>query len=271
VSTPQARPGDAISVAVTRAEGFVLRQAGPLDRAYWETLLRRQDARALRTALAAQQGADGAFAPWDETPAAEPTLAATLRALTRLDALGLLDHPLGERAAGWLLARQEADGGWREPGADEARRIALTGEVAGLLAKTPFARASALERAEGFLTRHFTIERVQGPSYAPILAYVHALASLPSERADEVLQWCGRELERGYRTQVFPAVAVARVFLRARARALPGAAIDAAELVASLLAAQEGDGGWPAEPELPRVAVTLEAVEALLRLGAGAA
>jgi hypothetical protein len=262
---------DAISNAVTRAEGFVRQHVAPLEHLYWETLLRRQDARALLAALAAQQAPDGALRPWDATAAPDPALGATLRGLTRLDALGLLDHPVGERASAWLLARQQPDGGWSEPGADEARRIALTGEAAGLLAKTPFARASALARAEGFLARGFTVERVQGPCYAPILAYVHALANLPSERADEVLQWCGRELERGFRTHVFPPVAVARVFLRARARALPGAAIAADELVEALLAAQAPDGGWSAEPEVPRSDATLEAVEALLRLGPGAA
>jgi hypothetical protein len=260
---------DAISQAVTRAEPFVLRHAAPLDRCYWDTLLRRQDARALLAALAEAQAPDGSLRPWDAAPAAEPALAATLAGLTRLDALGLLDHPLAERAAVWLLARQQADGGFDEAGAGEGRRIALTGEIAGLLAKTPFVRASALARAEAFLAERWSVERVQGPSYAPILGYVHALVHVPSELADEALQWCGRELERGFRTHAFAPVAVARVFLRARARALPGATIDPPELVATLLAAQQADGGWPGEPGVPRLVATLEAVEALLRLGSG--
>jgi len=261
---------DALSNAVTRADGFVQRSAPPLERVFFDTLLRRQDARALLAALAEAQAPDGALRPWDEAPAPDPALAATLRGLTRLDALGLLDHPVGERATAWLLARQAPDGGWDEPGADEERRIALTGEVAGLLAKTPFARASALAGAEAFLARLWSVERVQGPRYAPILAYVHALANVPSELADEVLQWCGRELERGFRTHAFDAVAVARVFLRARARALPGASLEAGEVVATLLAAQAADGGWPAEAGGSRTGATLEAVEALLRLGPSA-
>jgi hypothetical protein len=262
---------DAISSAVTRAEGFVLRAAGALERAYWETLLRRQGAGPLLAALAAQQDETGALRPWRDAGAADPALAATLRGLTWLDALGLLDHAVPERAATWLLARQQDDGGWAEPAASEERRIALSGEVAGLLAKTPYARESALRRAEAFLARHWAVERVQGPCYPPIFAYVHALAHLPSELADEALQWCGRELERGYRTHAFPPVAVARVFLRARARALPGLRIEPAELVATLLAAQAPDGGWSAEPEADRLDATLEAVEALLRLAGGAA
>jgi len=261
---------DALSQAVSRADGFVLRHAPPLERVFWETLLRRQDARALLAALTAQQEPDGALRPWHDAVASDSALLATLCGLTRLDALGLLDHPVAERAAAWLLARQHGDGSFREAGADEERVIALTGEAAGLLAKTPFARASALQRAEAFLAGLWSVERVQGPRYAPILAYVHALANLQSELADEVLQWCGRELERGFRTHRFTAVAVARVFLRARARALPGASIEASELVATLLAGQAPDGGWSAEPEVPRPLATLEAVEALLRLGPGA-
>jgi hypothetical protein len=259
-----------ISQAVTRAEGFVLRHATPLEREFWATLLRRQGAGPLLAALASQQEATGALRPWRDAPSADPALAATLCGLTWLDALGLLDHPVPERAVMWLLARQQPDGGWSEPAASEERRVALTGEVAGLLAKTPYARESALRRAEAFLARHWAVERVQGPCYPPILAYVHALAHLHSELADEVLQWCGRELERGFRTHAFPPVAVARVFLRARARALPGLQIEPPELVATLLAAQASDGGWSAEPGSGRVDATLEAVEALLRLGPGA-
>ena len=265
-----------ISEAVTRAERFLLREAAPLERVYWDTLLRRTGAAPLLAALAEQQDASGALRPWGgaapadlAAAAADPRLAATLRALSWLDTLGLLDHALPERAVTWLLARQCGDGGWSEPGASEERRIALTGEVTGLLAKTPHARASALRRAEGFLAQHWSVERVQGPRYAPILAYVHALAHLPSEVADEALQWCGRELERGFRTHAFGPVEVARVFLRARARALPGCAIEAGELVVTLLAAQAPDGSFSAEPGAARLDATLEAVEALLRLGPG--
>jgi len=261
---------DPISRAVTSAEGFVLRAADPLERSFWDTLLRRADAGALLAALAERQEPAGAVRAEEDARAPDPPLAATLRALTWLDALGLLDHPVVESAVVFLLARQEADGGWSEPGASADRRVALTGEVTGLLAKTPYARDSALARAEAFLARHWTVEGVQGPCYAPILAYVHALAHLHSELADEALQWCGRELERGFRTHVFPPVAVARVFLRARARALPGLQIGPDEIVATLLAAQEADGGWSAEPGAARLDATFEAVEALLRLGPGA-
>jgi len=251
---------------VMRAEPFVVRHADALERTFWETLLRRQAAAALLEGLAKAQRPDGSLPPRDAAP-----LAGTRRALTWLDALGLLDHPVPEAAVAHLLAQQREDGGWDEPGASLDRRVALTGELTGLLAKTPYARTSALRRAEGFLAAHWSVERVQGPSYPPILAYVHALAHLSSEIADEALQWCGRELERGFRMRVFPPVAVARVFLRARARALPGLRIEPGELVQAVLAAQVEDGGWSAEPEVARLDATFEAVEALLRLGSAEA
>lgn len=261
---------DAISSAVTAADAFVARAAAPLERRWWEVLLRREGARPLLAALAESQAPSGALPAWSAKAAGSP-LAATLGVLVRLDALGLLDHPVGESAAAFVLAAQQPDGGWGEPDADVERRIALTGEAAGLLAKAPFARASALARAERFLGAHWSIERVQGPTYAPILAYVHALAHVPSELADEALQWCGRELERGFRTQAFGGLAVARVFLRARARALPGCGIEASEVVATVLGAQAPDGGWPEETGPSRVDATLDAVEVLLRLGPGLA
>ena len=108
---------------------------------------------------------------------------------------------------------------------------------------------------------------MQSGEYAPLLAYAHALTSIDSELTDEALVWCGRELEKGWRSARFSTLQLARVLLRARAKALPGAQIEASEITTALLAAQERDGGWPAEPGADRVDSTLEAVEALLRLG----
>jgi hypothetical protein len=54
-----------------------------------------------------------------------------------------------------------------------------------------------------------------------------------------------------------------------RAHALPGAKLDARELVPALLADQAGDGGFGAAggPEPERVERTLDAMLALARLG----
>jgi hypothetical protein len=50
-------------------------------------------------------------------------------------------------------------------------------------------------------------------------------------------------------------------------KALPGAQLEGREVALGVLAAQDHDGGWPAEPGADRVDATLECIEALLRLG----
>ena len=277
-----------LDAALRRAGEFVAREGAELDRVYFATLLRERDATALLSGLAGLQRGDGAIADWRSSAiagwrgsaAGEAGEASTLRALSLLDALGLLDHPIPEAAAAFFIARQGADGGWGAPEDSAAARIARTGEAGGLLAKSPFARPAVLRAAERFLAEHWSVEELRAGGCAAILAYVHLLAAFPaaeSEIADEALQWCGRELERGFRSGAFSAVEVARVFCRARARALPGARIEAAELAAAIAAAQQSDGGWPAPGAAPqpagalpagaaRLDATLLAVEALLRL-----
>ena len=287
------------SGVLERAAGYVARCGAELDRLHIETLLRARAPDALLASLAARQREDGALLDWRDasgaaTVARENSNAAraehgapntkpgaaraelrapdaayrgTLRALGVLDGLGLFDHPVPERAVGWLAARQQADGGFGDAELSEDARIAATGAAAGLLAKSPFARASLLRAAEQFLAARFQVERVQRRGYAPVFAYVHLMSGFASERADEVLQWCGRELERGFRSGAFDAVAVAQVFCRARARALPGAALKASELCAALETAQGDDGAFQSR-ELGALDATLCAVEALQRLGA---
>jgi len=226
------------------------REAGPV----LDALTERQDAR----------GAIGGLASDDEAG----DVHTTVRALTALDTFGVLDHPVVERAVGYLVGEQAPDGSWPPPGADgEEARIESTGRVGGILSRTPFARMSVLDAGEGFLRERWNIERVQGPSYGPILAYFQVLANARSEIADEALQWCGRELERGFRTHAFDALATARVFLRVGARALPGATIELEELLIGLVTEQAGDGSWSSGDGAGRVADTLTAAEALVRLG----
>jgi hypothetical protein len=256
--------GELLDAPLTRAARFIAQRAGELERVYCETLLRELPAQALLGALAKQQAADGGFAPWRPLDASAE--AATRRALGWLGALALTDHPLPEAAVAFLARQQAPDGGWGSPALPPELRIAVTGESAGLLARTPFARESLLRRAEAFLARCYSPDLLQSGEYAPLLAYAHALASLDSELSDEGLVWCGRELEKGWRSAHFTTLQLARVMLRARAKALPGAQIEAGEVVTALLAAQERDGGWPAEPGADRVDATLECVEALLRL-----
>jgi len=277
-----------LDAALRRAGEFVAREGAELDRVYFATLLRERDATALLSGLAGLQRGDGAIADWRSSAiagwrgsaAGEAGAASTRRALSLLDALGLLDHPIPEAAAAFFIARQGADGGWGAPEDSAAARVARTGEAGGLLAKSPFARPAVLRAAERFLAERWSVEALRAGGCAAILAYVHLLAAFPaaeSEIADEALQWCGRELERGFRSGAFSAVEVAQVFCRARARALPGARMEAAELAAAIAAAQQADGGWPAPGAAPqpagalpagaaRLDATLLAVEALLRL-----
>ncbi len=258
-----------VEVVVGRAHGLVAQLGSPIERLFLETLLQERAGLELLEAFAAEQRDDGALAPEAaKRPAAE---AATALALERLDALGLLDHPVPERACGFLAQGQHADGGFGQPQDPEAQRLAETGRLAGLLGRSPFARPSWLRASEGFLARRWKVELVQGPSYGPILAFTSLLTQVPSELADEALQWCGRELERGFRLQSFGPLATARVFLRARAKALPGAKLEAGEIVTALITAQQPDGGFapddePGETPISTVPATLEAVEALLRL-----
>ncbi len=254
-----------IEISVGRAHDYVAAAGSPLDLLFLDTLLHETTATELLAALAGRQDEQGAFAPFRGDAPAD--LHSTADGLERLDALGLLDHPLPERACAYLLKAQAEDGGFGDVSLPEDDRIALTGRLAGLLAKTPFARRSVLERADAFLSERWQIEKVQGPTYEPILAYMHLLTQMNSEQADEVLQWCGRELERGFRMGVFKSLATARVFLRARAKALPGAQIEASELVTGLITEQSDDGSFePTTPTDHRVDATLEGVEALLRL-----
>lgn len=254
-----------VEVCVGRAHDFVAAQGSAFDRLFLDTLLQERTALELLEALERFQQPDGSLAPTGGAVGAD--VDSTAEGLERLDALGLLDHPLPERAAGYLMSQQHEDGGFGRPEDGDESRIARTGRLAGLLAKTPFARPSVLGRAEAWLGERWSVERVQGPTYAPILAYTHLLTQMQSEFADEALQWCGRELERGFRLQAFPPLATARVYLRARARSLPGATVDPGELVTALITEQRDDGSFPPDEQAPSaVAATLEACEALLRL-----
>lgn len=221
---------------------------------------------ALAEALGAAQREDGAFPAAVDT---EGPVAATARALAALHAAGLGEHPVAEAAVGFLCHAQDAEGGFADPqDADADARLARTGQVAALLSRSAFARASVLRAAEAWLRAAWSVERVQGGEARPLLAFLCALSSLPSELSDEALQWCGRELERGFRTGTIGAVDAARAFLGCGALALPGARLEAAEVVASLLAAQEADGGFAGPDLRERLDATRDAAVALALLTA---
>jgi hypothetical protein len=191
-----------------------------------------------------------------------------LHVIGALDDLRALHLPVAERASAHLAATQADDGSWGPADASEDERIFFTGMLGGHFGKTRFARASMLAGAGDYIAERFSPERVQDFAWRAIAAYAHYFANVPHGAGDAVLQWTGRELERGLRAGRFDAVQTGRVLLYVDAPALPGGRVDAAEVVDRILAEQEGDGGWlrgeDPGPEA-RVADTLDALAALVR------
>jgi hypothetical protein len=259
----------ALGEALERAAAFVAARGAPLDRLRLEAILGRRPAMEARVPLEALQRPDGAFAPLPgRTPAG--AFEATADALEALFGIGVQGGAAVERAAEFLAAAQAADGSWGDAPGSPADRVAITARLAGALARTPYARPRTLAAAGDFLERHAPDAPREGGAPDELAALAHYFANAPDERADEVLQRCGRELERGFRTGTCDPVGVVRVLLACDAKALPGARLEADELATALLATQAPDGGWPAAGggDVARIAATLDAALALVRLAA---
>jgi len=274
-----------------------LRSADALERAYgfleagddaWARLRSRvlcgaEPASALAARLADAQRPDGSFplgtlvsggAPG--FPPLEPArldargvaLVGTLEALLVAADAGQLHGPWLDRAARALEALQSPDGAFRLA-ADDASAVFWTGMVAGMLGRTPASRLDALERAGAFLAKHFSPDAVEHDGYPALMAYALFFTNVGHERADEALQWCGRALEKGFRSRRHDAVATMRILLACDAQAMPGATFDAVELLDRLLGEQAGDGGF-AELALggpsARTTQTFDAMYAIVRL-----
>ena len=198
----------------------------------------------------------------------EPEL--LLRVLAAAADLRGLHLRVVERACSYLEAVQADDGSWGAVDEPEERKIVRTGMFAGHLGKTRFARAAMLASAGDYIADRFTPDLVQNFNWPAIAAYANYFANVPHDESDAVLQWIGRELERGFRSGRFDGVQTARVLLYAEAPSLPGGRVNATEAVERLLAEQQGDGGWlrfddPAPSA--RLEHTLDALTALVRLG----
>ena len=196
-------------------------------------------------------------------------LASSLRVLGIADDLRSLRAPLAERACVFATESQADDGSVGAPGSATGDRLVATGMLAGHLAKSPFSRTDFLDAAADHLARAFSPDLFADFAWPPIAAYAHCFANVIHDESDPILQWCGRELERGFRAGRYDAVRAARVLVWCDAHALPGAKADAGELVGRIVADQEADGGWlePSEPGPDeRIAHTLDALAALSRL-----
>jgi len=115
----------------------------------------------------------------------------------------------------------------------------------------------------------FSPEAVEGGQWSAITAFGTFFSNVGHDRSDEALQWCGRELERGYRTGRFDACSTVRALLYCDALAMPGAQLDPLELLDRLLGEQAGDGGFAelSPGGVPaRITPTVEAIHAIASL-----
>lgn len=179
-----------------------------------------------------------------------------------------------ERAAHALEELQSEDGGYRVPAQGEGRSaeqadVFWTGMVAGILGRTPVSRPSGLATAGDFLASRFDPDSVENDGYSALLANAHFFTNVAHDLADEALQWCGRALEKGFRSRQLDTVATVRVLLTCDAQALPGATFDVAELLERLLEEQAGDGGFAelsTEGPAARTTQTFDAMLGIVRL-----
>jgi hypothetical protein len=179
-----------------------------------------------------------------------------------------------EPAVRCLEGHQSTDGAFRIPSplagrkADEAE-IFWTGMVAGVLGRTPVSRPTTLEAAGDFLAARFDPEKVENDGYSALLAYAHFFTNVAHDLSDEALQWCGRALEKGFRSRQHDAVSTLRVLLTCDAQALPGATFDVVELLERVLEEQAGDGGFAElamHAPAGRTTQTFDAMLAIVRL-----
>jgi len=255
---------DAIAKARERALVFIRAHGDELAQHRAQALVERARAPELVGWLAGRQHTDGSF-----SDAKGERLATSRRALAALVQVGVLRGAVVEGAAGHLAGAQHPDGRWEPAGdASESAAIEATGRSAGVLARTPCVRTRTLDAAAEWLAARFAPERVQGFASGALAAYAAAFANIAHEDSDAILQWCGRELERGYRAGAFDAVRTARVLVDCDAPSLPGARLAAGDLVVALLGEQAPDGGWRAAggEEPCRIARTLDALAGLARL-----
>lgn len=179
---------------------------------------------------------------------------------------GLLRSDLARGLARALTREQGDDGAWRAAEMDEDEALRCTGRIAGCLARSPFARPETLDAAGDCLARSWDPDRVSNGRLADLHAYALFFANALHDASDEILQWCGRELERGFRTRTFSAVETLGVLVDCDAHCLPGARFAAGELLVALLTEQAPDGSFGrAAAAADRVESTLVGLHALER------
>jgi hypothetical protein len=256
-----------------------------------QVLCQARPANELTETIAAAQAADGSLPlstlisggalgfPVMEFESMEPgplRIVGTLEALLMAADAKVMHGAWVERAAEVLAGLQSADGAFRVPipldGAGQTTSQAdvfWTGMVAGVLGQTPVSRPSLLIAAGEFLESQFDPESVEHDGYSALLANAHFFTNVAHDFGDEALQWCGRALEKGYRSRQIDAVGSVRVLLTCDAQALPGATFDVTELLEGVLAEQARDGGFAelsAGGVAARTSQTFDAMLGIVRL-----
>ena len=204
----------------------------------------------------------------------ERAVVGTLEALLLAGDAKVLHADFVEGAVAFLESQQAPDGAFRIPTIDPGPAgthadIFWTGMIAGILGRTPVSRTSHLEAAGRFLSERFDPELVEHDGYSALLGFAHYYTNVAHDDADEFLQWCGRALEKGFRSRTLETVATVRVLLTCDAQAMPGATFEVVEILDQLMEEQAGDGGF-AELSLDgpasRTSQTFDAMLAIVRL-----
>jgi hypothetical protein len=267
------------ALGLERAHGFVMEYGDALARCRGDCLVEASPAEIGAEAIANKQGLDGSFdvlVPHRQGYVVEAlrrweagdAVLGTLDALGMLSDLGQLTGPCAERAVGFLESVQAADGSFG--GAIEPEdRLSGTAQLGGLMARTRYVRPEALDGISRFLALYWEPSRVEGGQYFSLSGHASFFTNVKHEESDAALQWCGRELERGFRQRRLEACTLLGILLRCDTATLPGATLTPEELLTALLVEQARDGGFGAlEPGGPpaRVEPTLDAITASVRL-----
>ncbi len=269
--------------ALERGYAFVRERGNDLDRLRVDVALRARPREDLIAELERRQRPDGSFerltldlseALGFEDPERQvgAEITGTLDALALLGAERALFADVARRAEAFLRAEQNEDGSWGQPSAPADDRVFATGMLAGFLGRTRFVRPEVLGRAGEFLGAHWSPERVEDGRWSTLDAFAHFFTNVAHDEADAALQWCGRELERGFRSARFDGLMTARVLLDCEASALPGFGVEPVEILLRMLDEQAGDGGFAelAGGGAPaRVGATLDGLRAVIALNAG--
>ena len=124
-----------------------------------------------------------------------------------------------------------------------------------------------LDAAGRYLDEKWGPERIQAGQWPALVAVGACFSSVDHDLSDAALQWIGRELERGFRSARFDALACVRALMHCDAAAVPGSRLAPLDLLRALLADQADDGGFAAKsPPERRLAPTITALLALIRL-----